>query len=88
VLQLTPLPRENLSSFIPDSQVDGVIVVDTSMQFPEAEFSEMPIGEFMRLIDTTESRKPGEPPSAAELLEGLAQMRRGLRGQLPDHNRS
>jgi hypothetical protein len=80
MLQLTPLPRENLSSFIPDSQLDGFIVVDTSMQFPEEESSEMPIGEFMRLIDTTESRKPGEPPSATELLEGFAHMRRGLVG--------
>jgi hypothetical protein len=86
-LQLTPLPRENLGSFLPDPQLDGFIVVDGSMQFPE-ETSEMPIGEFIRLIDLTEGEKPGEPPTAAELLEDFAQMRRELGVFMGGVNRS
>jgi hypothetical protein len=76
-LQLAPLPTANLSSFVAPPQLDGFIVVDDSMCFPE-EGSAMPIGEFMRLIDRTERMQPGDPPSAQAILDDFAQMKREL----------
>jgi hypothetical protein len=76
-LQLTPLPTENLGSFIAGPQFDGFIIVDELMAFPD-DLSAMPIGEFIRLIDRTERLKPEPPPTTQALLDDYAQMEREL----------
>jgi hypothetical protein len=76
-LQLTPLPTDNLSSFIAGPQPDGFIMVDDSMNFPDG-LSAMPIKGFIRLIDRTVHIKPVERPTAQALLDNYAQMEREL----------
>jgi hypothetical protein len=76
-LQLTPLPTDNLGSFIAGQQPDGFIIVGDSMNFPDG-LSAMPIKESIRLIDRTVQTKPVDPPIAQALLDNYAQMEREL----------
>jgi hypothetical protein len=76
-VQLTPLPTENLGSFIADPQTQPFIIVDNSMIFPD-DLSAPPINEFIILIDRTVQIKPVDPPTTQALLDNYAQMEREL----------